>query len=148
MIKDMVKWLDSIKTPPWVDFLRIVVGMFIIYKGLLFTFNFDVFTQNMISIGWIYIAAHVAQYILFIHLVGGALLALGAHTRSMCLLNIPILIGAVVFNYERFLTAENHMELPTALVVLFVLGIVFIYGSGKYSIDAVRKERKQLRAAN
>lgn len=147
MIKNMVTWLDSIKTPAWVDFIRIGLGLFIVYKGLVFTFNFEVFTQNMVSIGWIFIAAHVAQYILFIHLVGGALLAMGAHTRSMSFLNIPILAGAVVFNYKQFLTAENHMELPAALVVLSLLLLTFFYGSGKYSVDAIRKRREALRGS-
>ncbi|MEQ9289200.1 MAG: DoxX family protein [Cyclobacteriaceae bacterium] len=140
IIQKIDAWLDSKRAPVWMDIVRIVLGLFIIYKGYEFTSNFELLTQEVGSVGMAFMAAHVAHYVIFVHLVGGILLALGAFTRSMCILNLPILIGAVIFNYEHFNTVEK-MGLPTAVIVLLMLVMITIYGSGKYSLNAIRKKR-------
>lgn len=139
MLDSFNRWLDSRHPPIWVDVLRIVVGLFIVYKGAIFTLNYESFTAHIASVGWIFIAAHLGQVIIFIHLVCGTILTLGAYTRVMSMLNIPIVAGAVVFNYKRLLTAENYMELPVAILVLALLILVFLYGSGRLSLDQRRR---------
>ena len=70
----------------------------------------------------------------------------GALTRWMCLLNIPILAGAVIFNYKQMLTAENYMEFPMALVILGLLILVAITGSGKFSLDHIMEQRIKMKS--
>lgn len=139
-IKSIDTWLDTKKAPVWMDIIRIILGLFIVYKGYEFTSNFDMFTQNVGSIGVAFMAAHLAHYIIFVHLVGGILLALGTFTRSMCILNLPILVGAVIFNYSHFNTVEK-MGLPVAIIVLIMLTLIMIYGAGKYSLNAIKMNR-------
>ncbi len=141
--KKFDSWLDSLRAPIWMDVIRIFLGVFLIYKGTVFALNFETFTDNISSIGWTYIAGHLAQYILFVQLLGGLMLILGAYTRSMCLLNIPILVGAIVFNYKRILTPENYMELPMAIVVLVLLIVLFFFGSGRLSLEQIRRDRRR-----
>jgi uncharacterized membrane protein YphA (DoxX/SURF4 family) len=145
-IKSINAWLDSRHPPAGMDFIRILLGIFIVYKGVQFTSNFQQFTADIESIGWAFIAAHAAQYILFIHFVGGLLIVMGAFTRAMCLLNLPILAGAVVFNSQKYFTMQN-MELPVAAIVLALLIIFFIYGSGRISVDELRRKGKEAEAA-
>ena len=139
-IKSIDTWLDTKKAPVWMDIVRIILGLFIVYKGYEFTSNFEIFTQNVGSIGVAFMAAHLAHYIIFVHLVGGILLALGTFTRSMCILNLPILVGAVIFNYSHFNTVET-MGLPVAIIVLIMLVLIMIYGAGNYSLNAIKKNR-------
>lgn len=141
MVNKFNNWLDSIHPPAWIDFLRIAVGLFIVYKGAIFAINFESFTENIASVGWIFIAAHLGQVIIFVHLVCGIVLVLGAYTRLMSMLNIPILAGAVIFNYKMMLTSQNYMELPMAIIVLGLLILIFITGSGKFSLDQRQKTR-------
>ncbi|MBL6447315.1 DoxX family protein [Fulvivirga sp. 29W222] len=145
MVNKFNHWLDSIHPPIWVDFLRIAVGLFIVYKGAIFTINFESFTENIASVGWIFIAAHLGQVIVFVHLVCGIILILGAYTRLMSFLNIPILAGAVIFNYKMMLTSDNYMELPMAVIILALLILVFITGSGKFSLDERQKRVDHLK---
>ena len=139
-------WLDSIKPPPsWMDVIRIALGIFIFYKGFVFTLNFEELNQLMTSSNWFYGTIVMAHYVSIVHMAGGALIALGAFTRSNCLLNIPILLGAVLLNYERFYTVDEHMELVTAIIVLSLLILFFFIGGGRYSIDELRRRDKQNR---
>ena len=139
---DLLTKLKAYNPPILVDFLRIAAGGFIVYKGIIFAANFQSFTSNIESVGWIMIAAHMGQVIIFIHVVCGSLLMLGGATRLMSLLNIPILAGAVIFNYMKMLTVENYVELETTIVLLVVLLIILATGSGRFSIEHMRKPSK------
>ncbi len=137
-----INWLTSINAPVWVDPIRIIVGGFIFYKGIIFANNFESFTENIASVGWVLVAAHLAHAILFIHLVSGIILVLGAATRIMSIVNIPILAGAVIFNYKNLLNVGNYMELDLAIIALLMLILVFFMGGGRFSLDYRRKKRE------
>lgn len=142
-MKKFMTWLESLNAPLWVDVLRIIVGILIVYKGVEFMSNMESFASDISSVGWIYIAAHLAHVIIFVHLVCGAILLFGGYTRLMSLLNIPILAGAVVFNFKKMLLSADYMELPLAIVTLILLIIVFFMGGGEWSLDYKRRARKQ-----
>ncbi|WP_424961917.1 DoxX family protein [Ekhidna sp.] len=143
----IIQKIESINPPILVDFLRIALGGFVTYKGIVFASNFDSFTANIQSVGWVFVAAHLAHAIIFIHMAGGIILMTGALTRWMCLLNIPILAGAVIFNYLQMLTASNYMELQTAVITLVLLIVIAITGSGKFSLDYLREQRIKMKSA-
>ncbi|MEQ8904861.1 DoxX family protein [Ekhidna sp.] len=143
----IIKKIESIQPPIFVDLLRILLGGFITYKGIVFASNFDSFTANIQSVGWVFVAAHLAHAIIFIHMAGGIILMCGALTRWMCLVNIPILAGAVIFNYLQMLTAENYMEFPMALATLGLLILIAITGSGKFSLDYIRDQRLKMKSS-
>ncbi|MEP1033749.1 DoxX family protein [Ekhidna sp.] len=143
----IIQKIESIRPPLLIDILRIALGGFITYKGIVFASNFDSFTANIQSVGWIFVAAHLAHAIIFIHMAGGIILMCGAITRWMCLLNIPILAGAVIFNYKQMLTADNYMEFPMAMSILVLLILVAITGSGKFSLDYIMAQRVKVKSA-
>jgi uncharacterized membrane protein YphA (DoxX/SURF4 family) len=91
--------------------------------------------------------AALAHYVVFAHILGGPLIAFGLFTRIVSLIQIPILIGAVIFvNYPKgFLSMGNHMELEISVVVLVGLVVFIIFGAGKYSIDAKRRREAEAR---
>lgn len=136
-------WLDTVKAPSWMDVIRLALGIFIFYKGFIFTQNFQALTENVASMDGLFLTIPIAHYISITHLVGGCLIAMGAYTRAMCLLNLPILIGAVIFNADHFLTVENHLELAMAIIVLALLALFFIYGGGRFSLDELRRRDLQ-----
>ena len=88
----------------------------------------------------------MAHAIIFIHMAGGIILMCGALTRWMCILNIPILAGAVIFNYKQMLTENNYMEFPMAMIVLSLLLFIAIVGSGKFSLDHIKKQRLNMKS--
>lgn len=73
------------------------------------------------------------SYVTIGHLLGGLLLAAGIFTRIGALIQIPILIGALFVMRDQTLVKEGQsMEL--AVLVLFILVICFIFGSGAKSL--------------
>lgn len=147
LFQRLEKWGDA-HHPKWLDVVRIVLGIFLFLKGLEFVNNMDLFTELMsksqflasISVG---IIAHI---IVFAHLVGGLLVAFGLLTRFACLLQIPILVGAIIFINSSEGLLKPHAELWFSIIVLLLLIFFLIEGSGPISIDEViRKnpEKKQ-----
>ena len=147
LFQKLEKWGDS-HHPKWLDVVRIVLGIFLFLKGLEFINNMDQFALLMsksqflasISVG---IIAHI---IVFAHLVGGLLIAFGLLTRFACLIQIPVILGAIIFINSAEGLLKPHAELWFSIIVLLLLAFFLIEGSGPISIDEVIKknpEKKQ-----
>lgn len=132
-------WIHQRHAPLWLDVIRVAIGVFLFVKGLIFTSNFQNLTENIQELGFVYMAVIAGHYIYIMHMAGGLLIALGAHTRVFCALNIPILMGAVIFNSTHFITMKQLMELEVAIIVLVGLVSVFIFGAGVLSLDEINR---------
>jgi putative oxidoreductase len=124
-------WADT-HHPAWIDVIRFGLGVFLIVKGLAFAGNLDGLIGR-INFTEAYAAGGIAHFIIMAHVMGGLLIAIGLLTRIAVACQIPILLGAVIFagtsaNY-------NYGELWQALIVLALVVVCFIYGSGKWSAD-------------
>ncbi|WP_200975749.1 DoxX family protein [Echinicola sp. 20G] len=129
-------WADT-HHPKWIDFVRVALGLFILYKGIIFIANTDALMQLMSNNDLQFFNLALAHYVAFAHLVGGFLIAFGLLTRFAIIFQIPILLGAVFFvNINQgFLSAANNLEFEISLIVLVLLIVFLIYGSGKFSLD-------------
>jgi putative oxidoreductase len=134
MIQRVEHWGDR-HHPKWVDIIRIGLGLFLCYKGIEFlgdmsgklglihtTMSFGPFTLMMIG-----------NYIAFAHLLGGFLLILGLLTRFACLLQIPILLGAIIFVNSSGSIFKPFSELFLSILVLLLLVYFLIVGNGPWS---------------
>jgi len=128
--------------PGWLDFFRIILGLFITFKGFEFMFNIEFLRSTTSGMDVMFSGAALAHYVIFAHALGGPLIIFGLYTRIVSLIQVPILIGAVVFvNYPKgFLSVGNHMELEISLVVLAGLIVFMVFGGGKFSIDEKRRK--------
>ena len=75
------------------------------------------------------------SYVTMGHLIGGFFVAIGLFTRLGSLIQIPILIGAIFVVSEKNLMREDQ-SLELAGLVLFLLVICFIFGSGAKSLGS------------
>jgi len=140
VITNIEGWGNSHR-PGWLDIFRIVLGVFITFKGFEFMANIESLKNTTGSIGMLFSGAALAHYIIFAHALGGPLIILGLFTRIMCLIQIPILIGAIVFvnSPKGFLSIGNHMELEISLIILTGLIVFMVFGAGKFSVDEKRR---------
>jgi putative oxidoreductase len=118
------------------DFVRIYLGIGLMVRGALFIHNPDVLLDLMKrSHGW-FIPLAISQYVVAAHLCGGILLMLGLGTRLAAAVQIPPLLGAVLFVHlsEGLLTGGQSLEL--ASLVLVLLAAFTVYGSGPLSLDS------------
>lgn len=140
LIQRLEKWGDT-HHPKWLDFIRIVLGIFLFLKGLEFVNNMDQLT-NTISSGSFMTAMSagvLAHYIVFAHIIGGILIAFGLLTRFACVIQIPILLGALFFVNVRGGIFTPFTEIWMAILVLLLLGFFLIEGSGPISVDHYMK---------
>lgn len=130
--------------PGWLDVFRIILGVFITFKGFQFMFNIESLEMTTANMDLAFSGAMLAHYIIFAHALGGPLIAFGLFTRFICLLQLPILIGAVLFvNYSKgFLS----MDLSIAIIALVGLVTFIIFGAGKFSLD--ERRRKDVKTAH
>ncbi len=137
-----IEAIDNAKKPAILDFFRIALGLFITYKGVVFSINIDSLMTTTAGINMFFAGAALAHYVIFAHLLGGPLIALGLFTRVVCIIQIPVLIGAIIFvNYPKgFLSIGNHMELEISILVLSALILFTVLGAGSFSIDERRKK--------
>jgi putative oxidoreductase len=85
-----------------------------------------------------------AHYVIPVHLVGGVMLLLGLATRYAAVAQIPLLVGAIFYVYlPRFATLELRQNLEFTGLVLFLLCVVSVYGSGRYSVDYVLRKSEE-----
>jgi len=147
VISTVESWGNSHR-PGFLDIFRIALGIFITYKGLQFITNMDELQSTTAGITSWFAGAALAHYIVFAHLLGGPLIIAGLYTRIICLMQLPILTGAVVFvNAPKgHLSLGSYMELWLSLLVLAGLVVFMIFGAGKYSLDARR--RKEIHTAH
>src|SRR5262249_40538933 len=84
-----------------------------------------------------FLPAAVGHYVIMGHLAGGLLLAIGLLTRLAALAQIPILLGAVFAVHLPAVQAAAPREgVEFSALVLFLLVLIFLRGSGPWSVDA------------
>lgn len=144
IITDLERWGNSHR-PGFLDFFRILMGCFLMYKGLYFVTHMDQLEMTTSGINVYFAGLTLAHYIVFAHILGGPMIFFGLFTRIVSLIQLPILIGAVfMVNYPKgFLSIGQHMELWVSIVVLIGLIVFMVFGAGKFSIDAKRRREMQ-----
>ena len=120
--------------------LRIILGAVLLIKGIFFIDN-TALLQNLISeSGFQSFNAWLPLVITWAHLLGGCFIILGLLTRWAVILQLPILLGAVLFvNSQREVFAVDF-ELILSLLILLLLVLFLVIGSGPISMDDYRKK--------
>jgi putative oxidoreductase len=123
------------------DVIRIYLGVGLTVRGALFIGQPEVLL-NFIkrSDSW-FLPLAASQYVVAAHLCGGILLALGLGTRLAAAVQVPPLLGAVLFVHlhDGLLTAGQSLEF--AALVLAMLAAFTVFGSGHLSLDAYLAKR-------
>ncbi len=144
VLTDVERWGNNHR-PGFLDIFRMILGIFITYKGLHFITHMNELENTTAGINVWFAGAFLAHYVIFAHILAGPLIVAGLFTRIACALQLPILIGAVfLVNYPKGLfSVGNHMELEVSLIVLAGLIVFIIFGAGRFSIDAIRRREME-----
>jgi uncharacterized membrane protein YphA (DoxX/SURF4 family) len=143
LVEKFENWGDR-HHPKWLDIIRITLGAFLCYKGVDFLLN----TSNLISVMTLrspfssFAIILLAHYVAFAHVIGGFFLTIGMFTRAACLIQLPILIGAIIFvNINATQAAFNpYSELFLSIIVLLLLVYFMIIGNGPLSVKMPPEE--------
>jgi uncharacterized membrane protein YphA (DoxX/SURF4 family) len=83
----------------------------------------------------------IIYYTTYFQLVGGALIFFGLSTRIAAICVLPIIIGAVFF--VNVLDPYFNSELWLSILVLSLLLLFIVEGSGKLSLDYLLSDFKK-----
>ncbi|HEX7904985.1 MAG TPA: DoxX family protein [Chitinophagaceae bacterium] len=122
--------------PKWMDIVRIALGIFLCYKGVEFLQDMSAtmsLVSNNISFGSFTLLL-VGHYIVFAHVLGGALLVLGMLTRFACLIQIPVLLGAIIFVNSKGGVWQPFSELWLSVLVFLLLIYFLVVGNGPFTL--------------
>jgi uncharacterized membrane protein YphA (DoxX/SURF4 family) len=121
--------------PRYMDIIRIALGIFLIIKGVEFAQNSSslsaLMSRQLPFSGLLLLL--LSHYIIFAHIVGGFLLAVGLLTRVACIAQIPVLLGALFF--VDWDVMGHFSGFFVTLLILLLLVWFLIIGSGPWSLD-------------
>lgn len=125
------------------DVIRIYLGVGLMVRGALFIGRPEILVDFLKQTNMWFIPLAISQYVVAAHLCGGILLALGLGTRIAAAVQIPPLLGAVMFVHlhDGLLTAGQSLEF--AALVLSMLGVFTVFGAGRVSLDAWITKRNE-----
>ena len=129
----------------FLDLIRMYLGLGLIAKGIYFIvdghFVGRVLLENQtLDIG----TAFLSHYIPIAHIAGGALMLVGLATRLGAIIQLPILFGAVFFVHLREGLFTRGQSLEFTALVLFLLLIFAVVGSGRLSLDHYMRRRRDV----
>lgn len=128
----------STTQPMWLTIVRIALGLTLFLKGIIFirdSSDLQLLLHRM-SIGVVDQNSQVIAFIItYITLLGGLFITVGLFTKTSSIVQIPILIGAVFFVNTKSGLNQSTSELILSAVVLLLLILFAIKGSGAISAD-------------
>jgi putative oxidoreductase len=143
LLQRLEHWGDR-HHPAWMDIVRIALGIFLVYKGIDFLTNMsDLISlmEGQTSFGdFTYVLA--GHYTVFAHILGGILLIFGVLTRFACIIQIPVLLGAVFFISTNKEMLQPYSQLVVTIVVLLLLIYFLIAGNGPWSVKVGEEDKR------
>jgi len=133
----------------WFDVLRMVLGVTLHFKGLPFIYH-TADLQRLLEAGFgLKNALLAAQAIAFLHLITGTLIFIGLGTRICSAIMLPVVLAGL-FVLGAYGEGNISSDILLTAIVIILLVVAFIYGSGKFSvqyyIDHSRRSRQRITA--
>ena len=125
------------------DLLRVYLGVALFIKGVVYLRHIPSLVAMMDASGAPIGGATVAELAALAHVAGGLMLAFGLLTRLGAVIQIPNLLGAIVFIHlkQGLFTPAQTLEFASLVLVLLVL--YAIGGAGRWSVDAYFGRREE-----
>jgi len=134
LVKRIEHWGDTHHSH-WLSIVRIALGILLFARGISFVMDNQTVARLIESTGFGLSLVSAVHYVVFAHVVGGLFILLGFQTRLAAIIQLPILFVAVFFvNITKGFSYLNS-ELWLSILVLFLLILFSVVGSGKYSLD-------------
>ena len=121
LMHQMNEW-SSKHHPKWLVVLRVVLGLCLFIENNVMLSNVISQTSFIKNAGWL------TTIIPWLHLLGGSLILAGIFTRLSCLVQIPILVGAIIFVNVKQGFYAGGSDLLFSIIILMLLFFFFIEG--------------------
>ncbi len=136
-LKEITELMNS-KTEIAYGLIRIFLGLALLIRGWIIISN----PASILELGVERESFIWVSLIGFAHLIGGLFLCLGILTRLGAFIQIPILFSATFFVYAQTNLMMGGQSLELAALVLFLLVVYFVFGSGTLSVKNYFQQRE------
>ena len=137
-------WGDA-HHPKMLDVIRMLVGLLLVVKGYVYFIHAayirDLIIENKLINQSEDLISAIIFYTTYVQLVGGTMIFLGLLTRLAAILLLPIVFGAIFF--VNILNPFFNAELWLSILVMALLILFIIIGSGPFSLDRLLSNYKQ-----
>lgn len=118
----------------WVDVIRVVLGALLLWRGIDFIVHLSGLAVSIEGFRIGMDGVVIAHLVILAHLGGGVLLLVGLVTRAAAALQLPILVGALIFvDFAQGYFADLSMAYTIFVLAMAIVATVF--GSGRFSVD-------------
>lgn len=122
------------------DLMRAYLGIGLFVRGVLFVSEPELLLGYMQDVHSWFLPYALVHFVAVAHLCGGLMLAAGLLTRLAAAIQMPILFGAVFLVHSSGGLLNPGQSLEFSALVLALLIVYFIFGSGELSIDRLLRE--------
>ena len=121
--------------PGWLVIVRVALGIGLFAKGISFISDTAQLQQLLAASHFTQSFPWLSYAITWLHLFGGFMIIIGLFTRIVVALQIPILLGAIIFINSGNGIFASGSELVLSIGVLLLLILFLVEGSGPVSLD-------------
>ncbi len=136
------EWISENRDLAW-ELVRIFLGAALVVKGFAYLLHSREFVEAMVASNVPFAGRSFAELVAVTHVAGGLMMTFGILTRLGAAIQIPNLVGAILFVHlkEGLFTQAGSLEF--AALVLFILSVITLVGAGRLSIDWFFHEHKE-----
>lgn len=117
------------------EIVRMLLGVVLVLKGYYYISNTEELNQLLLDNKFHLYNYVVIHYVAFAHLIFGICIIIGLITRFAVAVQIPILLGAIIFVHAKAGLLTPNPDFLLSALVLVLLIFFFFYGSGPWSMD-------------
>ncbi len=132
-IQQHLQLIEKKNHPKWLVVFRIILGLSLFLKGIQFIENKTLLQKVVNETAVLNDYFWLQTLIPWINIFGGAFILIGLFTRFACLIQIPILIGAIVFVNSKTGLFAGESELAFSIIILSLLILFIVEGDGLLS---------------
>jgi uncharacterized membrane protein YphA (DoxX/SURF4 family) len=133
-MQNPIAWLDDHRQHCF-ELLRMYLGVGLFVRGVLFASDPALLGGFMSEGGFDAGDVMITHYVVLAHLCGGLMLAAGLLTRIAAAVQVPVLLGAVLFVHQHDGLFTRTQNLEFTVFVLFVLLLILAHGPGRWTLD-------------
>jgi uncharacterized membrane protein YphA (DoxX/SURF4 family) len=129
--------------PVWIDAFRVMLGFLLLWKGIYFVINKQAVVEIVQTYGFGFYTMTLAHIVIGVHIAGGVMIIAGLLTRLAVLFQLPVVLSSLFFVVLPGGFMSFRAELELTILVLALLGLFLVEGSGSFSVDGYMKRHPE-----
>lgn len=147
LLTKIKSWADD-HNPKWLALFRVALGAILLLRGVAFLNNLPELERMIIENNLSEYKSILKNALPWVHIAGGFLIIIGIFTRFAAFIQIPVLLATIFFITSKNGVFAVETDLSFSILVLVMLLVFVVEGSGTLSLAGYFKEEEAAEAEN